>query len=795
MSRLLLIILFCSFASHAQISDGIITGEVRDENGQPLIGTTIILKNKGIGASTNFDGVYQINKVTPGDYILKVSAIGFKTQELKVSVISGKSITKDIVLLESASTLNEVIVTGKSKATKIEDVGFSVDVIETEKIKNQSVAINAVLDKAPGINVRSTGGIGSDFEYSINGLTGNAIRFFIDGIPMDYYGSSYSINNLPISLIERVDIFKGVVPVELGSDALGGAINLVTNQTTQNFLEGSYSYGYFNSHQISLNGQWKANSGFTTRLSTFYTYSDNNYKVWGEGVFYGEEGTGKAIYFTEDNPAERFNDDFKTASAKLDIGFTEKKWADQFFISLLVSNQKKGVQTGQTMGHVYGEMRNNEAVIMPSATYQKSDFLTEGLNVNTFVGYSEINSTVIDTTTNVYDWRGLVIGTNPSGGEIGRNGRSLYDQKDKSKVFRFNGTYQLPANYKIGFNYLVSNTRRTGEDSFAAENKIPYSQPQNIGSHFAGLSIEAKKFDNRLQTNVFLKMYAFNASINESVYTSEYEIINHKNNVSNWGGGFATSYKISTNSLLKLSLEQATRLPSATEALGDGVTIQPNFEIEPEESFNINLGTILGRYAFGNHGVKIAISTFYREVSNKLQLNISGGQEIGEFINIRKIGGTGAELDIIYDYNQNLRFNVNGTYQNIRNKQKVDENGNDNILYNDRLRNQPYLLANAGIEYTITDFIQKKSKIFTYLQSSYVHEFFLRWPSLGVANQKDIVPTQLVFDIGISYTFPSERLSLAIDVSNLLNEQVYDNFLLQKPGRAIFAKINFQIIK
>lgn len=793
MSRLLSILLFCTITSNAQNMSGIIKGGVTDSKGKPLINTTIFLNGTAKGTSTDIDGMYKITDISPGNYILKVSAIGFTTQEFKLSIVSSKTITKNFVLLENTSTLNEVVVTGKTKATTIEEVGFNVDVIGTEKIRSQSININTVLQKAPGINVRSTGGIGSDFEYSINGLTGNAIRFFIDGIPMDYYGSSYSINNLPISLIQRIDIYKGVVPVNLGSDALGGAINLVTNQKTTNFASASYSFGSFNTHQVSLHGQWKSNSGFTSRLSTFYTYSDNNYKVWGEGVFYGEEGTGRAIEFTKDNPAERFNDDFKTASAKLDVGFTQKKWADQLFISLLVSGQKKGVQTGQTMGHVYGEMRNNEEVIMPSLTYQKKDFLTKGLTVNTFAGYSHTKNVVIDTTKNVYDWRGKIIGTNPSGGEIGRNGSSLYTQIDKSEIFRFNGTYELPANFNIGVNYLFSNTNRTGDDPFAAESRIPYSQPQSIGSHFTGLSLETKKFNNRLHANAFLKHYVFNASINDLVYTTEYEIINYKNNVSNFGGGFAASYKISPKLILKSSLEQATRLPSPTEALGDGVTIQPNFEIKPEQSFNINVGTILGRYALGNQGVKIAVNAFYRNVSDKLQLNIFGGQELGQFTNIRKIGGTGAEIDIIYDFNQNLKFNVNGTYQDIRNKQKIDENGNNNILYGDRLRNQPYLMANAGIEYTVYDFIQKKSKIFTYFQLNYVHEFFLRWPSLGAADQKDIVPTQLVFDVGASYTFPSKKISVAIDISNILNEQVYDNFLLQKPGRAIFAKINYQL--
>ncbi|MEM9648168.1 MAG: TonB-dependent receptor, partial [Bacteroidota bacterium] len=497
-----------------------------------------------------------------------------------------------------------------------------------------------------------------------------------------------------------------------------------------------------------------------------------------------------------DNPAERFNDDFKTISAKVDFGFTNKKWADQFFISLLATDQKKGVQTAQTMAQVFGEFRNNEEVLMPSVSYRKGDLFTEGLDISTFAAYSDAKSVVIDTTTNRYDWRGEIIGTNPAGGEIGRNGRSLFTQKDKSHIYRFNATYQLPSNYKIGFNYLYSSTRRTGEDPFTPVFRIPYIEPQKIGSHFAGLSLETVKLDEKLNANAFIKYYGYNSSINDLVFTTEWEVLEETNNVSNWGGGVAASYKLSPKLLLKTSVEQATRMPSPTEALGDGVTIINNPLIKPEQSFNANLGLGLGRYQIGSRdNLKITLGTFYRNVQDQLLFTVVDGQGNGEFRNISKVRGLGAEIDMVYELDQKFKFKLNGTYLDLRNNLKIDEDGRDNIVYRDRLRNTPYLMANAGLEYVVRDFIQKESKVFTYLQSSYVHEFFLRWPSLGNQDSKDIIPTQLVFDMGIGYTFPSQKLVVALDVSNMLNEQVYDNFLLQKPGRAIFFKINYQIIQ
>jgi len=75
----------------------------------------------------------------------------------------------------------------------------------------------------------------------------------------------------------------------------------------------------------------------------------------------------------------------------------------------------------------------------------------------------------------------------------------------------------------------------------------------------------------------------------------------------------------------------------------------------------------------------------------------------------------------------------------------------------------------------------------------YVHEFFLNWPSLGAANQKSVIPSQLTNDVGIGYQFPKEKIALAFDVNNIFNQQLYDNFMLQKPGRMLFIKLTYKI--
>src|SRR5699024_7385342 len=123
------------------------------------------------------------------------------------------------------------------------------------------------------------GGLGSETHFSLNGFSGNQVKFFIDGLPMSSYGGSFNLSSIPVNAIDRVEIYNGVVPVQLGSDALGGAVNIITNQS-DNFLDASYTFGSFNTHRASLNGAYtNKESGFTVRGNLGLNYSDNDYNV------------------------------------------------------------------------------------------------------------------------------------------------------------------------------------------------------------------------------------------------------------------------------------------------------------------------------------------------------------------------------------------------------------------------------------------------------------------------------------------------------------------------------------
>ena len=87
------------------------------------------------------------------------------------------------------AALDEVQVKGISKVTKIKESAFQVNAVDTRAMANITSNLSQVLNKTTGVKVREQGGMGSDFDFSINGLSGSAVKFFIDGVtPFGYYG-------------------------------------------------------------------------------------------------------------------------------------------------------------------------------------------------------------------------------------------------------------------------------------------------------------------------------------------------------------------------------------------------------------------------------------------------------------------------------------------------------------------------------------------------------------------------------------------------------------------------------
>lgn len=304
-----------------------LSGKITDQHGTPLSLVTIAVENTTSGTYTDDNGRYSL-KVSPGKCTLVVSLIGYQTVRSTSNIQQNK--TLNFTLEESAVTLNSVEVYGKTQTQKVKEGVFSVNALDIKPIVNSLNNLNDLVNRTTGIKVREEGGVGSDFDLSINGLSGNSIRYFLDGMPLDTKGSGVSLANLPVNIIDRIEIYKGVVPASLGTDALGGAINIITKQEKKNYLDVSYGIGSFHTHKADLNAQFvEPKTGLIIRPTVGVNYSKNDYRM--KDVQMRDESGDNFIY---GNP-KRFHDDYFSLLGQIEVGVANKSWADAFFVSAL----------------------------------------------------------------------------------------------------------------------------------------------------------------------------------------------------------------------------------------------------------------------------------------------------------------------------------------------------------------------------------------------------------------------------------------------------------------------------
>ena len=251
--------------------------------------------------------------------------------------------------------LDTVTVSGDSnpaKSIELQNSGFHVEQIDVAEFANFSKDLQQVLNTVPGINVRRNGGLGADSELSINGLSGNQIRYFIDGIPMENFGTSLQLSDFPINVVNGIDVYKGVVPISLSADALGGAINIKTPDINQDFFSSAASYGSFNTQRISFNSQKTfSENRYFVRLTGFYNHSDNDYDM--DEILDTDELGNEIGVKTE----KRFNDQYSSHMMNVKAGLANRSWADELSFNVIKASNRNQIQHPDiNINDVYGQL-------------------------------------------------------------------------------------------------------------------------------------------------------------------------------------------------------------------------------------------------------------------------------------------------------------------------------------------------------------------------------------------------------------------------------------------------------
>lgn len=778
-NKLIIVFHFCLSIGAGQTTQQLnsLCGKVVDSSGAELPFATISIIGHNQHQISDDKGRFCFDQSFNQYITLRVQFIGYVTQEVEVQNTTGFI---RIILKEDVQHLEEVQVT-HDFYKKEKKKGYSVVSINTKAIQAQSISLNQVLNQSSGVGVRQSGGIGSKTNISLNGLGGRAIRFFIDGVPMEYFGSSYSINTIPVSLIDRLDIYKGVVPVSLSNDALGGAVNIVTHKTIKNQLQLSYSNGSFNTHRVSLFSNYRnKKNGLTFKLSSFYNYSDNDYEVWGDKI----QITNPTTFVVErGKKVKRFHDGFESKGIHGAVGYTNLKWVNQLFVGLIASDLDKEIQHGSSMEVPYGEATYQEQVITPYLQFDKNDVLLKDVRLKTFTSYAHLTRKHIDTSKNIYNWYGVIEGQRTLGGEQYRTLNKL-----EQKVFtqRVNLAYRA-----FRFNYLFSHLKRQDTDPIITQKTEGYWAPQFYDKNTLGLSYQKKWLGDKFNLSLFAKYYSYKAVIKTSEYSKGTPIYYSINSQSATPGyGFGATVTLYPKMLLNVSGEIASRLPEPDEIMGDGLAISSTTTLRPENSRNFNLGVTMDNQNNTNH-LKFGLNYSFRDVASLIQLQ-QFDQSFFRYQNVDRARIQGLDATLEYSRNKKIKLGANYSFVHPIDKSFLDVNGDMNLNYNSALANISTNQSALFVRYQIENWIQKKSKINLNWSFNYVFEFNHSKALYGKYDL-EIIPTQYIQNVSLVYTFPTEKMSISIDGHNITNQQAFDNYALQKAGRAFYIKILFRV--
>ncbi|WP_106917668.1 TonB-dependent receptor [Chryseobacterium aurantiacum] len=764
--------------TQAQNGDFSVQGVVQDHTNRGLSGVNIFVENTKIKAQTDQNGNFRMSYKN-GEATLVFSLGGYKKFRKKVNF--GSEVTPlSIQLVEDQAAVEEVIVHGKGKVKALQDGAFTVNAIDVAKLANTTADLNQVLNRTTGIKVRQQGGVGSDYNFSINGMSGKAVKFFIDGVPLEMLGKGVDLSTLPVNMADRVEIYKGVVPIHLSTDAMGGAVNIITPGSSKSYLDAGISVGSFNTQRINLNGQFKDDkTGLIMRVNSFYNHSDNDYlmkdmKIW-----------NPARNQYEPRNVKRFNDRYQSVFGMAEIGLENKGWADSFFVGMSQSFFDKQIQTGSNQEVVYGGVKQTGEANNYFMKYKKANLFNGHLDVNVYAGFSKSVQKATDTLMRKYSWDGTF---EPSATSE-KGGRSIIMQHEDRLYSQVGATYRIVENHKLIFNYVIDYLKNTTFNKLEEEKDDVF--PAKMTKQILSMAYQ-QDFFNKHWTNVFFAKY-YHVGLQKMVFDPVTRTDSpEKEDFNNWGYGFATTVKITRGLGVKGSFERSYRLVEPQEIFGDGVAVTSNMNLKPETSNNVNVGLYYNHH-WGQHAFRVEAAGYIRDTKDFIYTVPNLYNSTFKYENLSNILTRGLEGELSYQYKRLLNVLINVSYNKAYDNTKFANNSEDVVsaTYKKDVPNQPWLFGNLNVSIGKDDWFQKESRVELYYGLQMTEWFYKNWKSYGNPGNIPFIPRQTLHNIGISYSMKNGRYNVAFDVNNLTDALAYDNFKLQKQGRAFYVKFRY----
>lgn len=284
------LLLFLLIYTSSMAQKGRLTGSV-SADGNGIEYATVVLEETNQGTVTSATGSFEILDIPFGSYTMTTSYIGYKPVTERIVIDeSHMQVVQNVILSEPIIDLDYIVVTGTKTFKRKTNTPVIVNVIDSKKLDDiQACNLSESLKFQPGLRVETDCQTCNYTQLRMNGLGGGYSQILVNGRPIfSPLTGLYGLEQLPVNMIDRIEVVRGAGSSLYGSSAIGGTVNVLTKLPSSNSYELNYNYHNINgeTHDNQLLGNVTVvseneNSGISffinKRQRGLYDHNGDNY--------------------------------------------------------------------------------------------------------------------------------------------------------------------------------------------------------------------------------------------------------------------------------------------------------------------------------------------------------------------------------------------------------------------------------------------------------------------------------------------------------------------------------------
>jgi outer membrane cobalamin receptor len=689
--------------------------------------------------------------------------------------------SKNAAVRDTVRVLDEVTVEARYERKEMKEAreqGVPVSVIDGKLLAGRGTSIAEVINHQTGVKVRRTGGVGSDTKINVRGLEGKRVQIYLDGHALHTPDGSFSLNDIPLQFIDRIEIYKGIVPPEFGGDGLGSAINVVTIEAEGSYYDAWYSRQSYGANEGSI-------------LYKHYFPKQKMYATGMVGMLDAKNDYTINSPYVEDLRFKRDHDHYRRIEGAVALELTDAWWDEcelelPFFIS---RKEIQGIQTNIRHARTGGWITGAELHL------EKAGFFTDRLDTKFdgafFAGVNQVN----DTSSYIYDFSGGRV-ANTYRGEVG-SVPNMSSDPYRDYRYKLNLKYHLLPSMNVNLNndfrFVHTETNDTLADSFLHTNYSGFTT--GITTVVSSFNVENKWFGNRLTTMLTGRHYynRFSGKTVDMTHGTTVVPDDTREQQHNYGYSLALRYDFARSWLLKLALEHNYRLPRSEELLGDRVQVIPNPKLKPEQANNYNLGVMFDRYFDGFRRLQFESNAYVMSISDMMMIRPSN-YYMG-YYNLGKALLWGMDAEVKWDVNREWFLMLNATYQKAIDRMRyMAGTQTPNVTYDRQIPHIPVFFVNWSVDYRRDNLFGGRGQYSRfYYEGGYTDKYYYGY-NLTV-NQNFVIPSSCIHTVGAEYAILDRRVLFSIECHNLFNAKELTNLNYPLAGRTVQAKVRLTTLK